>query len=87
MVQNVMAGQVSHAAGLNPRGSRAAKGSRKLTAALSQQTSRNVLDGDLIHHYLFLSLPERQELAKRLGTSNEQICDDLIELQRITTHY
>lgn len=78
--------QVSQPAGLNPRGSRAIKPQKTGT---NQQLSsaKNIVDGLLIFQYLYLSTPEKIDLARRLGSSRYQIIDDLTELSRIITHY
>ena len=38
-----------------------------------QNVHRNVLDGDLLWRFLYLGSSERTELAKRIGTSNDQV--------------
>ncbi len=38
-----------------------------------QNVQRNILDGDLLWRFLYLSSAERAELAKRIGTSNDQV--------------
>ena len=38
-----------------------------------QNVHRNILDGDLLWRFLYLSSSERSELAKRIGTSNDQV--------------
>ena len=38
-----------------------------------QNPHRNILDGDLLWRFLYLSHSERGELAKRIGTSNDQV--------------
>ena len=40
---------------------------------LLQNPHKNILDGDLIWKFLHLSMPERSELARRIGTSVEQV--------------
>ena len=34
---------------------------------------RNILDGDLLWKYLHFSLPERTDLAKKIGTTADQV--------------
>uniref|UniRef100_A0A2K6AD35 Cleavage and polyadenylation specificity factor subunit 1 n=1 Tax=Mandrillus leucophaeus TaxID=9568 RepID=A0A2K6AD35_MANLE len=48
---------------------------------------RNVLDGELLNRYLYLSTMERSELAKKIGTTPDIILDDLLETDRVTAHF
>ena len=48
---------------------------------------RLIVDGELIWKFLHLSLNERTEVARRLGTAVEQIVDDLLEIDRVTAHF
>uniref|UniRef100_A0A8U8AYP0 Cleavage and polyadenylation specificity factor subunit 1 n=1 Tax=Geospiza parvula TaxID=87175 RepID=A0A8U8AYP0_GEOPR len=54
---------------------------------LLQNAVRNVLDGELLGRYLYLSAMERAELAKKIGTTPEIILDDLLEIDRVTAHF
>lgn len=36
-----------------------------------QNTVRNILDGELLNKYLYLSTMERSELAKKIGTTQD----------------
>ena len=48
---------------------------------------RQILDGQLIWKFLNLSLNERIEVARRLGTGVDMIVDDLMEIDRISAHF
>ncbi|VDK82154.1 unnamed protein product [Litomosoides sigmodontis] len=54
---------------------------------LTEKNTRNLVDGDMVMQYLHLSLPEKNDLARKLGTSRYHIIDDLIEICRVTAHY
>ncbi|KAL3099044.1 hypothetical protein niasHS_001032 [Heterodera schachtii] len=86
MLQQVMNLHVPQPGGLNPRGSRAARPQRTGT---NQQISlaKNIVDGLLVMQYLYLSVQDKTDLARKLGTSRYQIIDDLIELCRTVSHY
>lgn len=51
------------------------------------KNTRNMVDGDVVMQYMHLSLPEKNDLARKLGTSRYHIMDDLTEICRLTTHY
>lgn len=40
-----------------------------------QNAVRNVLDGELLNRYLYLSTMERSELAKKIGTTPDIVSD------------
>lgn len=42
-----------------------------------QNAVRNVLDGELLNRYLYLSTMERGELAKKIGTTPDIVSDRL----------
>lgn len=83
MLQNLLITYLAHTASLNPRSYRCVKSPE--VALVNPQ--KNILDGDLLYEYLNLSLAEKQDLAKRIGTTREQILDDLLEMHRMSTHY
>ncbi|KHN80691.1 putative cleavage and polyadenylation specificity factor subunit 1 [Toxocara canis] len=56
-------------------------------ALLRYQNTRNMVDGDVVFQYLHLSLADKNDLARKLGTSRYHIIDDLTEISRLTTHY
>uniref|UniRef100_A0A8D0FC85 RSE1/DDB1/CPSF1 C-terminal domain-containing protein n=1 Tax=Strix occidentalis caurina TaxID=311401 RepID=A0A8D0FC85_STROC len=65
MLQNALGSAIPHHAGLNPRAFRLLHVDRRLL----QNAVRNVLDGELLNRYLYLSAMERGELAKKIGTT------------------
>ncbi|KAM3728993.1 putative cleavage and polyadenylation specificity factor subunit [Dirofilaria immitis] len=83
MLQQLMSSMVLQPAGLNAKGARAARPQRPN----HYLNTRNLVDGDMVMQYLHLSLPEKNDLARKLGTSRYHIIDDLIEICRVTTHY
>uniref|UniRef100_A0A3B4D4D7 Cleavage and polyadenylation specificity factor subunit 1 n=1 Tax=Pygocentrus nattereri TaxID=42514 RepID=A0A3B4D4D7_PYGNA len=52
-----------------------------------QNAVRNILDGELLNKYLYLSTMERSELAKKIGTTSDIILEDLLEIDRVTAHF
>ncbi|XP_063441861.1 cleavage and polyadenylation specificity factor subunit 1-like [Mytilus trossulus] len=83
MLQNAMTTQIQHIAGLNPRTYRAVQSIRQEL----RNPQKNILDGDLLWKYLHLSMMEKTEIAKRIGTSLEQLTDDLMDIDRLTLHF
>ncbi|VDM43199.1 unnamed protein product [Toxocara canis] len=83
MLQQLMSSLVPQAAGLNVKGSRAARPHRPN----HYLNTRNMVDGDVVFQYLHLSLADKNDLARKLGTSRYHIIDDLTEISRLTTHY
>ncbi|RWS28719.1 Cleavage and polyadenylation specificity factor subunit 1-like protein [Leptotrombidium deliense] len=83
MLQNVMTTQVQHTAGLNPKALRLCKISKKSLL----NPCKNVLDGDLLFKFITMSMNEKGEIAKKIGTSSDQIMDDLHDIERITSHF
>uniref|UniRef100_A0A9J2PBZ7 Cleavage/polyadenylation specificity factor A subunit C-terminal domain-containing protein n=1 Tax=Ascaris lumbricoides TaxID=6252 RepID=A0A9J2PBZ7_ASCLU len=83
MLQQLMSSLVAQAAGLNVKGSRAARPQRPN----HYLNTRNMVDGDVVFQYLHLSLADKNDLARKLGTSRYHIIDDLTEISRLTTHY
>lgn len=83
MLQNLLVVSMPHVGGLNPKGHRCAKNAE--VSLINPQ--KNILDGNLLWIYLNLSLPEKQDLAKRIGTTKDQIMDDILEIERMSTHY
>ncbi|WAR13668.1 CPSF1-like protein [Mya arenaria] len=83
MLQNALSIQMPHTAGLNPKSYRAMK-----TDAIDLFNShKNILDGELLWKFLHLSVLERNEMAKRIGTTVEQLVEDLMEIDRLTAHF
>ncbi|XP_027198651.2 cleavage and polyadenylation specificity factor subunit 1 [Dermatophagoides pteronyssinus] len=83
MLQNLLTTNIQHIAGLNPKAFRMIK-MRKMDL---MNPSKNILDGDLLYKYVHLSLNEKFEIAKKIGTSAKQIIDDLQEIHSITAHF
>ncbi|VDO27770.1 unnamed protein product [Onchocerca flexuosa] len=83
MLQQLMSSMVLQPAGLNAKGARAARPHRPN----HYLNTRNLVDGDVVMQYLHLSLSEKNDLARKLGTSRYHIIDDLIEICRVTAHY
>ncbi|KAH7642361.1 cleavage and polyadenylation specificity factor subunit 1-like [Dermatophagoides farinae] len=83
MLQNLLTTNIQHIAGLNPKAFRMVK-MRKMDL---MNPSKNILDGDLLYKYVHLSLNEKFEIAKKIGTSAKQIIDDLQEIYSITAHF
>ncbi|CAB1350960.1 unnamed protein product [Coregonus sp. 'balchen'] len=83
MLQNALTTMLPHHAGLNPKAFRMLHADRRQL----QNAVRNILDGELLNKYLYLSTMERSELAKKIGTTSDIILDDLLEVDReVHTH-
>ncbi|PVD20429.1 hypothetical protein C0Q70_18584 [Pomacea canaliculata] len=83
MLQNALVTHLPHTAGLNPKAFRTVKHPVQGLA----NPHRLILDGELIWKYLYLSMNEKMELARRMGTAVEQIVDDLMEIDRVTAYF
>ncbi|XP_071374022.1 cleavage and polyadenylation specificity factor subunit 1 [Centroberyx affinis] len=83
MLQNALTTMLPHHAGLNPKAFRMLHSDRRTL----QNAVRNILDGELLNKYLYLSTMERSELAKKIGTTQDIILDDLLEIDRVTAHF
>ncbi|XP_015682353.1 cleavage and polyadenylation specificity factor subunit 1, partial [Protobothrops mucrosquamatus] len=83
MLQNALTSMLPHHAGLNPRAFRMLHMDRRIL----QNAVRNILDGELLNRYLYLSTMERSELAKKIGTTPDIILEDLLEIDRVTAHF
>ncbi|XP_060595020.1 cleavage and polyadenylation specificity factor subunit 1-like [Ruditapes philippinarum] len=83
MLQNALNMQLPHTAGLNPRSYRAVQNN----SADLANAHKNVLDGELLWKFLHLSVLEKSEMAKRIGTSVDQLVEDLMEVDRSTAHF
>ncbi|XP_016321673.1 cleavage and polyadenylation specificity factor subunit 1-like [Sinocyclocheilus anshuiensis] len=101
MLQNALTTMLPHHAGLNPKAFRP-DGTflQFFVASVSiccrmlhcdrrtlQNAVKNILDGELLNKYLYLSTMERSELAKKIGTTADIILDDLLEIDRVTAHF
>lgn len=80
MLQNSLTVGIPHIAGLNPKAYRTAR-HEKFSL---RNPSRNILDGDLLWKFTNLSFHERQEFARKIGTTSSQIINDLMDIQRAT---
>lgn len=83
MLQNALTTVLPHHAGLNPKAFRMLHADRRTL----QNAVRNILDGELLNKYLYLSTMERSELAKKIGTTSDIILDDVLEIDRVTAHF
>ena len=59
----------------------------KSQSKMLSNAQHHVIDGDLVWKYLSLTESEQAVIAKRMGTTPEQIIEDLLEIDRITTHF
>ncbi|XP_058233141.1 cleavage and polyadenylation specificity factor subunit 1 isoform X2 [Hemibagrus wyckioides] len=83
MLQNALTTMLPHHAGLNPKAFRMLHTDRRTL----QNAVRNILDGELLNKYLYLSTMERSELAKKIGTTSDIILEDLLEIDQVTAHF
>lgn len=83
MLQNALTTMLPHHAGLNPKAFRMLHNDRRTL----QNAVRNILDGELLNKYLYLSTMERSELAKKIGTTADIILEDLLEIDSVTGHF
>ncbi|XP_005092153.1 cleavage and polyadenylation specificity factor subunit 1 [Aplysia californica] len=83
MLQNAMITQLPNPAGLNPKAYR----TYKTLPPDMASPQRNILDGELCWRFLHLSTMEKIEVAKKIGTSVDQLIDDLMEFDRLTAHF
>lgn len=83
MLQNVLLLHREHLCGLNPKEFRTIKGAKKI----SLNPCRCILDGDLIYSYMMMSISEKNEVAKKIGTRTEEILSDLLEIERISAAF
>ncbi|XP_047663754.1 cleavage and polyadenylation specificity factor subunit 1 isoform X2 [Tachysurus fulvidraco] len=83
MLQNALTTMLPHHAGLNPKAFRMLHTDRRTL----QNAVRNILDGELLNKYLYLSTMERSELAKKIGTTADIILEDLLEIDQVTAHF
>lgn len=82
-LQTKITNGLQHIAGLNPKSWRMVKPQQKLIRNVYQ----NVLDGDLIFKYIHMDYTEQKKLAKQIGTTPEQIIDNLQELAYATQFF
>ncbi len=90
MLQAKLTTGLQHAAGLNPRAYRAPRPKGAKVAGYARgitATKRIVLDGKLLLQYVGLGVVEQREFARSIGTTPEQILDDLLSIQNHTQHF
>ena len=83
MLQTKLSTGIPHNAGLNPKAFRMFQTQHQYL----HNCQKNILDGELLSRYPQLSLKQRKDFAKQIGTSPAQILDDLKELDKITAHF
>ena len=52
-----------------------------------RNSQKNILDGELLWKYTNLSIMEKIEIAKRLGTSNDQVRNWLLHVPKLKVVY
>eukprot|EP00918_Siedleckia_nematoides_P034908 GHVU01075909.1.p1 GENE.GHVU01075909.1~~GHVU01075909.1.p1 ORF type:complete len:397 (-),score=43.80 GHVU01075909.1:410-1447(-) len=77
MLQNALTNQCPHIGGLNPKHYRAVYQESRMLV----NPQKNILDGDLLWKYLHMSQVERNEFARKIGTTADQLLDDLSEIE------
>ena len=77
MLQNFLVTQFWQPAGLNPKSFRQAF----VDDSYLHNMEKNILDGDLLCKFFNLSVYERQQLTRHMGTSVVQVLKDLEEIQ------
>ncbi|BES89477.1 Cleavage and polyadenylation specificity factor [Nesidiocoris tenuis] len=83
MLQNLLVTCVPHTAGLNPRGYRMYKSAVK---TLGNQV-RGVIDGELVWHFLALSMTQRTEIARKIGTKVDELLEDMFDIEMLTANF
>jgi len=70
---------IPHPAGLNPRGFRKIRSKGEKTVIAN--TTKPVLDGELLYQFMMLPVHRQRDFAKSIGSSVERIMDDLLEVE------
>jgi cleavage and polyadenylation specificity factor subunit 1 len=70
-------------AGLNPKAFRTLRQRRRELI----NPVRGIADGDLVFRFSDLSVAEKFEIAKKIGTNPNDLMDDLAELDRMAAHF
>ncbi|CAH0380574.1 unnamed protein product [Bemisia tabaci] len=83
MLQNVLHTHIPHTAALNPRAYRVFKSSRRLLG----NPSRGIVDGELVFVFLNLSIKERIEVGRKIGSKVDDLLEDIIDVHRMTAHF
>lgn len=48
---------------------------------------KGIVDGELVWMYLSLTIMEKQDVAKKIGSKVEDIIEDLAIIERLTSHF
>ena len=83
MLQNVLVNAIPHSAGLNPKSYRTLRQRRRELI----NPSRGIIDGELVFKFTDLSIIQKADIAKRIGTKFQDLMDDLSELDRMAVHF
>ena len=83
MLQNVLVNAIPHSAGLNPKSYRTLRQRRRELI----NPSRSIIDGELVFKFSDLPVPQKVEIARRIGTKFQDLMDDLSELDRMAVHF
>lgn len=84
MLHSLLAVHIQHKAGCNPRALRSVV-SNTVQLATPQH---NVVDGELATQFFtMLNRAEQVDLAKRIGTTCEQLYDDIYDLDKLAAHF
>ncbi|KAK8376849.1 hypothetical protein O3P69_010050 [Scylla paramamosain] len=83
MIYNLLVQHLPHIAGLNPKACHTVQSRQKLNI----NPARAILDGELIWSFLHLPVPEKAEIAKKIGAKVDDIIEELMELDRMTAHF
>jgi len=83
MLQNELTVALPHVAGLNPKAWRSIKQARPSIT----NPCKLILDGDIINRFLSLSIKERNELTKKIGTTTNRMLADIQLIQESTMYF
>ncbi|KAL0274118.1 UNVERIFIED_CONTAM: hypothetical protein PYX00_006618 [Menopon gallinae] len=83
MLQNILFHHIPHLAGLNPKAFRVYKSGKRLLG----NPCKGIVDGELVWMYLSLTIMEKQDVAKKIGSKVEDIIEDLAIIERLTSHF
>lgn len=59
------------------------KSSRRLLG----NPSRGIVDGELVFVFLNLSIKERIEVGRKIGSKVDDLLEDIIDVHRMTAHF
>lgn len=82
-LQNELTVALPHVAGLNPKAWRCIKQSRSTIV----NPCKLILDGDLVNRFLSLSSKERNDLARKIGSSTDRILADIQLVQEAAMYF